>query len=106
VAAEKSILGGLSASGWHTSAILLRLMCDACLTRSAVLGSSGIDEVKWIKPVLAGDVLLGSMTLTQTRLSASKPGVGILKFISSLANQHAVFKIEITGMFFMACRTA
>ena len=103
-AAQASVLGGLAASGWHTSAILLRLMCDACLTRSAVLGSSGMDEVKWLKPVLAGDVLSGTMEVTATRLSRSLAGTGILNFVASLADQNSTPKIETTGMFFMRTR--
>ncbi len=104
-AAKKSMLGGLAASGWHSNAVLLRLMCDACLTKSAVLGSSGMDEVKWLKPVLVGDVLAGAMTILGTRLSRSKPGVGILNFQSFLANEKGEQKIELTGMFFVRSRT-
>jgi acyl dehydratase len=103
-AAKKSIFGGLCASGWHTNAVLLRLMYDACLTHSAVLGSGGMDELKWLKPVWVGDVLSGEMAITGTRLSQSKPGVGILDFTSKLANQTTEPKIELTGKFHMRTR--
>ena len=49
-AAEASLFGGLSASGWHTCALTMRMMCDAYLNRSASLGSPGIDELRWLKP--------------------------------------------------------
>lgn len=100
-AARSSVLGGLAASGWHTSCLLTRLMCDAVLTRSAVLGSSGMDEVKWLKPVLAGDVLSGEMLITIARPSQSKPGVGIVAFESFLAGQDGERRTELKGMVFV-----
>lgn len=105
-AAEASILGGLAASGWHSTAMLMRLMCDACLSRSAILGSSGMDEVKWLAPVLAGDVLSGTFTITGTRASTSRPGIGIVNFTSALADTAGTPKIEMTGMFFMRSKAA
>lgn len=104
-AAKLSILGGLAASGWHTTAITMRLMCDACLSRSAILGSSGMDEVKWLSPVLAGEVLAGTFTITGTRTSASRPGIGIVNFTSKLAGADGTQKIEMSGMFFMRRRS-
>lgn len=105
-AARQSILGGLAASGWHTTAMLMRLMCDACLSRSAILGSSGMDEIKWLAPVLAGDVLTGTFTITGTRASSSRPGIGIVTFTSTLAKASDTSCIEMTGMFFMRARAA
>jgi acyl dehydratase len=105
-AAKKSILGGLAASGWHSASVLLRLMCDACLTRSAMMGSDGLDEVKWRSPVLVGDVLSGAMTITGSSVSHSVPDVGVLNFTSKLANQNALLKIEITGRLFVRKRTS
>ncbi len=105
-AAEASILGGLAASGWHSTAMLMRLMCDACLSRSAILGSSGMDEVKWLAPVVAGDVLSGTFTIKGTRASTSRPGIGIVTFTSALADTAGTPKIEMTGMFFMRSKAA
>ncbi len=103
-AAKASVLGGLSASGWHTCSMLIRLSCDAFLSRSAVLGSRGMDEVKWLKPVYAGDSLTGEFTVTDLRTSETKPGVGILKFAAFLANLAGERKTEMAGMFFMRMR--
>lgn len=103
-AGRNSILGGLAASGWHTTAMLTRLMCDACLTRSAVLGSNGMDEVKWLKPVHAGDVLSGMLRITGVRRSQSRPGIGIINFTAALEDQKAVAKIKMDGMVFMRAR--
>lgn len=102
-AAEASLLGGLAASGWHSTAMLMRLMCDAGPS-SLILGSSGMDEVKWLAPVLAGDVLAGTFTITGARASASRPGIGIVNFTSALADTAGTPKIEMTGIFFMRSR--
>lgn len=84
---RRSILGGLSASGWHTSAIGMRMMIDAFLGHSSSQGSPGIDFMDWKKPVLAGDVLAGFSLVLDARRSKSRPGIGIVKFRSELTNQ-------------------
>ncbi|MCG5479055.1 MAG: MaoC family dehydratase [Ensifer alkalisoli] len=86
-AGRRSILGGLSASGWHTSAIGMRMMIDAFLGRSASQGSPGIDFMDWKKPVLAGDVLSGFSLVMESRPSTSRPGIGFVKFRNELTNQ-------------------
>jgi acyl dehydratase len=103
-AARKSLLGGLAASGWHTTCLITRLMCDAVLAGSAVLGSCGMDEVKWLKPVLAGDVLRGAMRITGARASHSRPGIGILAFESFLDGQDGKRRTELKGMVFVRSR--
>ncbi len=103
--ARNSLLGGLAASGWHTTCLLTRLMCDAVLTRSAMLGSSGMDEVKWLRPVLAGDVIIGEMLITGARPSRSKPGLGIVTFESFLTGQDSERRTELKGMVFVRRRT-
>src|ERR1700682_125628 len=57
-AAKKTMLGGLSASGWHSCAIMMRLIYDGFLVNAASMGAPGIDEVKWLKPVRPGGSLL------------------------------------------------
>ena len=105
-AGNLSILGGLAASGWHTTSVTMRLMCDAVLSRTAVLGSSGMDEVSWLKPVHAGDVLAGEMLVTALRPSKSRPGIGILSFVSDLHDQHGTAKIKMSGMVFVRRRAS
>lgn len=105
-AARASVLGGLSASGWHTTSILMRLMCDAFLTQSAVLGSNGMEELKWPRPVHVGDVLSGRCEIMSVRASASKPGIGIVTFHSMLQAQDGEERISLTGMVFMRRRGA
>lgn len=100
-AGKASILGGLSASGWHTCSMFMRLMCDGFLLNSTSQGSPGLDYVRWKKPVLAGDTLTGKSTILAKRESKSKPGLGFVTVKSELSNQRGetVLELENTGMF-------
>jgi acyl dehydratase len=100
-AGKASILGGLSASGWHTCAMYMRLLCDAFLLDSTSEGAPGIDQIKWKRPVLAGDRLNGRTTVLSRRESRSRPSIGLVSFRSELLNQRGeqVFELENTVMF-------
>lgn len=87
VAARGSMLGGLAASGWHSCVLLMRMMCDGYLNASSSLGSPGLDEVKWLKPVRPGDTLRAQYTCLESRSSRSRPGVGICKMRYEVFNQ-------------------
>src|SRR5271157_2818015 len=63
-AAKKTSFGGLVASGWHTVALAMRLIVDHRLSRVPNLGSPGVDELRWLKPVRPGDVLSVRLTVT------------------------------------------
>jgi acyl dehydratase len=86
-AGRASILGGLAASGWHTSAMLMRMMVDSYLLRSLSEGAPGIDLMEWRKPVIAGDTLSGHSTVLEIRPMRSRPGIGIIRFRHELENQ-------------------
>lgn len=86
-AAAESLLGGLAASGWHTCAMTMRLICDGYLNRSAGLGAPGVDEVRWLKPVRPGDTLSVRRTCLEARISASRPELGLVKFHYEALNQ-------------------
>jgi len=100
-AGRRSILGGLSASGWHTCAMFMRMLCDAFLLDSTSQGSPGIDSVRWKAPVLAGDTLSGKVTVVGKRISKSRPDLGFVSMRAELVNQRGekVFELENTGMF-------
>jgi acyl dehydratase len=100
-AGRQSILGGLSASGWHTCSMFMRLLCDAFLLDSTSQGSPGIDQVKWKKPVLAGDTLFARTTVLSKRVSKSRPGLGLVTMRAEMSNQRgeSVFELENTAMF-------
>lgn len=87
-AAKASLLGGLAASGWHSCSMLMRMICDGYLLNATSLGSPGIDEVKWMKPVRPGDILEAFYTCRESRPSGSKPDVGICKLHYELVNQN------------------
>ena len=100
-AARESLFGGLCASGWHTCAVAMRLMCDAYLLRSASLGSPGIDALRWHLPVFPGDTLSLHMDVLAARPMASKPHVGLVQSRWTLRNQRGqtVLTMEGWGMF-------
>lgn len=100
-AGRASILGGLAASGWHTCSMFMRLLCDNLLLNSTSQGSPGIDQVKWMKPVLAGDTLTASTTVLSKRVSAKRPNVGFVTMQAKMVNQRGeqVFELQNTGMF-------
>ncbi|MGS0759075.1 MaoC/PaaZ C-terminal domain-containing protein, partial [Roseateles sp. GG27B] len=70
-AADASVLGGLSASGWHTCAMVMRMMCDEYLIDSTSQGSPGIDNLRWLRPVRPGDTLRVRMSVLEARASNS-----------------------------------
>lgn len=96
-----SILGGLSASGWHTCAMFMKMMCDAFLLDSTSQGAPGMDYVRWKKPVLAGDTLSGTSTVIAKRESGSRPTLGFVTVRHELKNQHGavVAELQNSGMF-------
>lgn len=65
--ARNSIYGGLIASGWQTCAIAMRVMCDAYLLDAASMGSPGMEEIRWLKPVRPGDTLIIKRTIEEAR---------------------------------------
>src|SRR5258708_13486375 len=75
-AAKKTMLGGLSASGWHSCAIMMRLIYDGFLVNAASMGAPGIDEVKWLKPVRPGDALSVPLTALEKREPKPRPDMG------------------------------
>jgi acyl dehydratase len=87
-AGRKSMLGGLGASGWHTSSIMMRMICDSFMLNSASMGAGSVDEVKWLKPVRPDDKLTLRTTVLDTRRSRSRPEMGIVRLQYELFNQH------------------
>lgn len=103
-AAESSSFGGLIASGWHTGSLTMRMLCDAYILDSASMGSPGIDEVRWLKPVRPGDTLSLRVTIKQTRRSQSKPDRGIVYSRTETLNQHGETVMTFSGMGMYRCR--
>lgn len=97
-AAGKSIFGGIIASGWHTCGMMMRLMVDGLLRHSSSMGSPGVDEIRWHKPVRAGDTLTVTTTALELRSSASKPDRGIVVSLWTATNQRGEVVATIKGM--------
>lgn len=100
-AAKQSMYGGLIASGWHTCSMVMRMMCDAYLLQSASVGSPGIDNLKWLKPVRPGDTIRAQRTTLESRTSKSRPEIGIVRNLWEVFNQEGelVMTMEGYGMF-------
>ncbi len=77
-AAKDTVMNGLLASGWHTTAIFMRMQCDAFLIQSSSIVSPGTDEIRWLSPVRPGDTLHGTNEIIAKRPFRSKPDRGIV----------------------------
>ena len=79
-AASATLLGGLAASGWHSCSLIMRMICDGFIVNSTSMGSPGIDEVKWLKPLRPETNVRVRATVTNKRASKSKPDLGLVSF--------------------------
>ena len=87
-AARRSPFGGLIASGWHTASLCMRLVVALLGPDSGSLGSPGVDELRWLKPVRPGDELSVSAEVLEAIPSRSKPDRGLVKFRYTMRNQN------------------
>jgi len=99
--ARQSAFGGLIASGWQTCAIGMRLMVEGYIRQTVSLGSPGIDNIRWLKPVRPGDTLTYSRIVLESRASTTRKGVGLVKHRWEALNQRGelVLTMEGWGMF-------
>ncbi len=100
-AARDSIFGGIIASGWHTCSMTMRLLVDGLLSHSSSLGSPGVEQIRWVKPVRPGDTLHALLTVQEVRHSQSKPDRGTARIHIDVTNQadELVMWMESFGMF-------
>ena len=103
-AAKLSLTKGLCASGWHTCAMFMRILYDGVLKNAASLGASGIEEVKWIKPVRPGHILKARSVCTGKRLMNSRDGVGIAQMKHEILNQDDELLMTMENAQFLAVR--
>lgn len=99
--AESGRWGGLIASGWLTGGIAMRMAVDAALSDSDSFGSPGLERLRWVKPVRAGDRLRLEATVDSKRVSSSRSDLGIVRWTWRLLNQadELVFETEATNLF-------
>jgi acyl dehydratase len=98
VAAKASIYGGLIASGFQTLALGFRLFYDTGTLSAASMGSPGLDELRWLRPVRPGDTLLVEMEVVESRPSQSKPDRGIMRATYKYLNQKGEAVLSYTAM--------
>lgn len=104
-AAKKTVFGGLIASGWHTASLAMRLLVDNYVSRVASLGSPGVDEIRWRKPVRPGDTLSIRVTVLESKLSRSKPDQGAIRSYIEVLNQHREVVMTWKGIGLVRCRS-
>lgn len=105
-AARRSAFGGLIASGWMTAGLAMRMACDAFWLEAASLGSPGVENLRWTKPVRPGDTLKMRLTVLEARPLRSKPNVGLLKNRWEVLNQHGEIVMEMQGLAMLSRRSA
>jgi acyl dehydratase len=105
-AAAHGPFGGLIASGWHTGALMMRMFVDGYLSKVSSLGSPGIDELRWPRPVRPGDVLRVRVTVLESKRSRSKPDRGIVWAFSEVLNQKGEVVMSVKAMTLIRCREA
>jgi acyl dehydratase len=79
-AASRSMLKGLSGSGWHLCSLIMRMMFDGFIGRTASLGSPGVNELRWLAPLRPDDDLMLDVDVMEARPSRSRPTTGIVTF--------------------------
>jgi acyl dehydratase len=105
-AAAAGPFGGLIASGWHTCALMMRLLADEYLSPVSSLGSPGVDELRWAAPVRPGDELTLRTTVAEARPSRSKPDRGLVRTHVELVRQDGTVVLTMTAMNLVRVRPA
>ena len=100
-AGRRSIFGSLCASGWHTAALAMRLTVQNFLSEAASMGSPGVENLRWLKPVYPGDTLRLQQVVMESRPLRTRPEVGLVRSRWEMFNQHGeqVLQMEGYGMF-------
>jgi len=103
-AASQSYFGGLIASGWHTAALMMRMMVDHYVSSVAGLGSPGVDELRWHAPVRPGDTLRLRVQVREARRSRADPKRGIIVSFVEVLNQSDVIVLSVKTVSLIATR--
>jgi len=104
-AAKKTLVGGLCASGWHTCAMMMRLVADSVLNNVASLGSPGVEEIRWLAPVRPSDRLRVRVTILDLREPNSRPDFGFVRTKFEVINARDEVVMHSTTNMMMGRRT-
>ena len=96
--AKASFFGGIIASGWHTCSVGMRFAVDSYINAGISLGSPGLDNIRWFKPVRPGDTLRMMRTIVESRPSASRPEMGLVRVLWEVFNQNEEKAMSIDGI--------
>jgi acyl dehydratase len=97
--AAKTHFGRVAASGWHTTAMMMRMLVDNMSDiQQAGLGSPGIDELRWLKPVYPGDILRVETEVLDKRPSRSRPDMGSFRPQATIYNQDDVAVMSVISI--------
>jgi acyl dehydratase len=97
-AAKQSMFGGLIASGWHTGAMFIRMVCEHAVPGTATTGALGFDDLKWLKPVRPGDVLSVETRIKEKIDQPGRRGVGTVKIQGRVLNQRDEAVMTLTSL--------
>jgi acyl dehydratase len=103
-AAKASLLGGLAASGWHVCAMMMRMCWDAYIHDSTAMGSPGIEEMRWIRPVRPGHILSIKRTVLEAKRSRSRPEMGLTRMRHDLLSQDGELLARMEGWMMFGVR--
>ena len=104
VAAHDSLFRGLAASGWHTAALTMRLLVESDVKPAGGIVAAGFDELRWPRPVRAGDELHTESEVLEVRTSKSRPQQGLLKLRTTTLNQNGEAVQVWVGNLVVKCR--
>ena len=104
--AAKSPFGGVVASGWHTGSMMMRVLVDRYLSRTAGMGSPGMDELRWTAPVRPGDRLWVRVAVVEARRSETKPDRGLVRILIEVLKEPGDVAMSVKAMTLVRCRTA
>ncbi len=105
-AAKRSAFGQLVASGWHTVSLLMRLLVDGLINQTISMGSPGVDEIRWLRPLRPGDMLHARFIVLEATPSKSRPTMGIIRSKIEAFNQDDELVMTMVGVHFLGRRPA
>jgi acyl dehydratase len=104
VAAKDGPYGGIIASGWHTTSMMMRKLVEHYISPESSLGAAGVDEIRWLRPVRPGDTLHVRAIVRDARRSGSRPDRGIITTTGELTNQDGDQAMRLTAINFVLLR--
>jgi len=102
--AAATLLGGLGGSGWHSCSLLMRMIADGFIVNSSSMGSPGVEEVRWIKPLRPGANLRVRMKVLETRASKSRPDMGLIRLAFEMVDDADTLLTTMTTTLMMGRR--